>query len=677
MQTNHLALACLCACTTCSISNSWSAAGHPIVEELIVIAHPLSSEGLAQPSSVLEGDRLQRAAAATLGETLVNQPGVHNSSFGQAVGRPVIHGLGGPRVRIMEDRIDAMDVSVSSPDHATTIEPFMADRIEILKGPSTLLYGNGAIGGVVDVHTGRIPHEVPDRLSARAELRGADNADLTTAAGRLETGAGRFALHLDGAWREADDYEIPGFARSAARRALEPEENEARDILPGSDLTITSGALGASYVGARGFVGAAVSSYESTYGLPGSHAHDDGTDGQPIESPSHRPFIDLEQTRVDLEAAALHPLTGLDSLNFRLGWNDYEHAEIESDGAAGTTFENQGLEARFEAVHQPLGEVSGAAGIQLATREYAASGEEAFVPPVDTGSFGLFYVAERSFTAIDLEAGVRYERISHDPEQGADRTFDLIAGSIGLIAPFDAGITLMGQLDYSTRAPSVQELYADGPHLATRSFEIGDPDLDTERATNLSVTAQYEDDRWLLGASAYYTDFRDFIYERATGSVQDELPVYRWSQADASFYGIDLEAQLRIGRWNDTELNARAFYDRVRARLAEGDEENLPRIPPQRYGVGLQLEWRGLTATLDYARSTSQDDVAVFELPTPGFNDLRAYLGLKIPLERSSFELFITGRNLTDDEQRHHTSFIKDLAPQPGRTLEGGLRILL
>ena len=264
-----LALICLISCG--------AQANEPppnTIEEVIVRAHPLAEDGLSQPISIVGRDKLQRIVASSIGETLTSLPGVHSSSFGQAVGRPVIRGLGGPRVKTMEDRIDSLDVSVSSPDHLTTIEPFTADSIEVLKGPSTLLYGTGAIGGVVDVHTGRIPQGVPDQTALSIDARGADNGSRQSAAARMDTGSGAFAMHLDGFYREADEYEIPGFAESSALRQLEEaeedeseegheEEAEAFGELPGSQLRIKGGALGMSWVGERGFVGVAVSTYKA------------------------------------------------------------------------------------------------------------------------------------------------------------------------------------------------------------------------------------------------------------------------------------------------------------------------------------------------------------------------------------------------------------------------------
>ncbi len=387
------------------------------LEEIVVRAHPLSAENVAQPIATLNGRELHRSLAPSIAETLRDIPGVHSASFGQAVGRPVIRGLGGARVKTMEDRIDSMDVSVSSPDHLTTIEPFTAESIEVLKGPTTLLYGTGAIGGVVDVHTGRIPHKLQEELSAKAELRTADNGNRQTAAASLDAGAGSVAVHLDAFYRDSDEYDIPGFAESAALRALEEmeeegeeghEEEEAFGTLPGSQMETRGGALGVSHVGERGFVGIAVSTYDADYGLPGGHGHEHEEEEPGAESEEEEegnPVLDLSQTRIDAEMGLDAPFAGVRSVNVRVGFNDYEHTEVEGNGEGGTVFATEALEGRFELVHERAWGFAGATGLQFSTREFSALGEEAFVQPVDTQTLGVFYVGQRSFGDTGWRSG--------------------------------------------------------------------------------------------------------------------------------------------------------------------------------------------------------------------------------------------------------------------------------
>ncbi len=674
------------------------------IEEIVVRAHPLSAEGLAQPVSVMGTEELQRLVGSSIGATLNHLPGVYSSSFGQAVGRPVIRGLGGPRIKIMEDRIDSMDVSVTSPDHLTTIEPFSANSIEVLKGPSTLLYGTGAIGGVVDVHTGRIPHEVPDKLSFSLDARGADNADRRSTAARLDGGGGGFAFHLDGFYRDADPYDIPGFAESSAFRQQEEEhghdeeeheeeeeeheedeheeEAEAHGELPGSDLEMKGGSFGISRVGERGFIGIAVSTYEAEYGLPGGHGHheEEHEEGEEEEEEEEHgeegnAMLDLEQTKVDFEAALREPLNGFESFNLRISANDYEHTEVEGSGEPGTVFETEAIEARAELVHEEISGIRGSFGVQYSDREFSAEGLEAFVRPVDTESIGVFYVGERNFDSFSLEAGLRLERVEHNPTGNRSETFNLNAVSLGLIRPFGENWTFTAQVDRSSRAPVAEELYSDGPHLVTRSYEIGDPGLDEETAFNVAASLQYQGEAWSFVLSAYRTDFSDYIFELPTGAEIDELRVLVWQQDDAEFQGFEADLSWRAATWDEGSLTFNAGFDTVSTDLSGAGDDDLPRIPPSRWRLGTIVEWNNFIASVTYTDVDDQDDVAIGELPTDGYESLEAYLGYRAKFGETSVEFFVRGENLTDDEQRYHTSFIKDLAPQPGRTVEGGVTI--
>ena len=701
------------------------------IEEVIVLAHPLARDGLAQPSDVLEADELERKAVDNIGATVGNEPGIHNSSYGVGAGRPVIHGLSGARVRVMEDQIDTLDVSVSSGDHAVTVDPFIAERVEVLKGSATLLYGSGAIGGVVDVHTGRIPQDVPDRVRGALDLRGSDNGDGRNGSLRLDGGGGNVAWHIDAFSRESGDYDIPGFAESAALHAQEEEEEhhdeeghddhdeeEAHDhdeeeehghedeheeevsgYLPGSGSEVRGGSVGFSVVGERGFIGIAVSALDSEYGIPGhSHAHEhedeheheeaghDHDDDDEEHAEEHHedeelhadeapPVVVLDQTRIDLEAGLADPLGGgFESLSLRLGINDYEHVENEA-GEAGTAFSNSAWEARTELTHRQVGAWRGALGGQLGNREFSVVGEEAFTPPVDTSSFGLFWVGERSLGDLGLEAGLRYDRVEHTPANGSSRDFSGTSASLGLIVPLADGWGATLLADYSSRAPVGEELFSDSPHPGTGVFEIGNPELDTEQARNLAATLNGGGDRWSLQGTFYYTHFPDFIYQAATGEEREGFDVRRYSQADATFPGFEVESRVTIAEWAAGTLDVGAFFDTVSPEIDVSGNDNLPLIPPNRTGVSLEFTSDRLRANVDYVRASEQDEVAEFELPSEGYDDLRARIALRFRPGDATVDLYLAGRNLTDDEQRLHTSVVKDLAPQPGRTIEAGLRM--
>lgn len=688
------------------------------IEEIIVIGHPLSGEGLAQPTDILVGEELDRKAADSIGATVGNEPGIHNSSFGAAVGRPVIHGLDGARVRIMEDRIDTLDVSVTSGDHAVTVDPFIAEQVEILKGSGTLLYGSGAIGGVVDVHTGRIPHNAFKGVGGRLDLKSADNGDGRNGSFRVDGGVGMLGWHLDGFSRKAGDYAIPGFAASARELAREAEEEEEEHheeeeeegeeedheeegeeffgMLPGSGFEVQGGSAGFALVDNGEFiVGVSVSKIAAEYGIPGhgheEHGHheegeEDHEEGE-AEEGDHEdeeeeghdeegtPIADLEQTRVDFEAAIATPLPGFSSLNLRFGVNSYAHNELEPSGEIGSAFENEAWEARVEMSHEMVAGWEGVAGAQMGDRRFSVVGEEAFTPPVDTKTFGVFWVAERSFPGFQLESGIRFDSVEHDPAEGESTSFGGASASLGMVIPFDDDWTGTVLADYSTRAPVGEELYSNGPHFATRSFEIGDANLGEERALNLSATLKRRGDDWSVLGTVYRTAFTDFIFQASMGDYMEGLVVRHFNQADATFTGLDLEASVVLAAWEGGELELNGLFDTVSAKVDVPGNDNLPRIPPARVGLGMALTKGPISANLDFMRVFSQEDAADQEFETDGYNDLRAYVGWDVEVGAMSVSVYLQGRNLTDDEQRKHTSVVKDLVPEPGRTIEAGVRI--
>ncbi|MCY3818427.1 MAG: TonB-dependent receptor [Gammaproteobacteria bacterium] len=692
------------------------------IEEIIVLGHPLSGEGLAQASDVVSGEELDRKAANSIGATIGNEAGIHNSSFGVAVGRPVIHGLDGARVRIMEDRIDTLDVSVTSGDHAVTVDPFIANQIEIFKGSSTLLYGSGAIGGVVDVHTGRIPHNEFDGVGGRFDIKSSDNGDGRNGSFRMNGGAGTLNWHLDGFSRRADDYEIPGFAASARELAVEEEdhhedeedhdeeehheegeeeheeeEEEFFGVLPGSGFDVRGGSAGFALVDGGEFIfGVSVSRITAEYGIPGhgheGHGHDDDHEDEHHEEGEEEeehheeeeeghgeegttPIADLDQTRVDFEAAVANPLPGFSSLNLRFGVNNYAHNEIEPSGAIGSAFENDAWEARTEMSHDAVAGWEGVAGAQMGDRRFSVVGEEAFTPPVDTRTFGVFWLGERSFPGFQLESGIRIDSVEHDPAEGASKSFGGISASLGMVIPLDGDWTGTLLVDYSTRAPVGEELYSDGPHFATRSFEIGDAELGEERALNLSGTLTGRGEGWTVLGTVYRTSFSDFIFQAATGEYMEGLAVRQFNQADATFAGLDFEASVELAAWDGGQLELSGLFDTVSAKVDVPGNDNLPRIPPARVGVGMAYTGGPISAHLDYMRFFSQEEAADLEFETDGYNDLRAYVGWDVEMGDMSVSLYLQGRNLTDDEQRKHTSVVKDLVPEPGRTVELGVRI--
>jgi iron complex outermembrane receptor protein len=672
------------------------------IEEVIVFGHPLvrRAEDLAQPFVVLSGTDLDDRLAGSLGATVAQEPGVQNASFGVAVGRPVIRGQEGARVRTLEDNLDSLDASTVSGDHAVTIEPFAASQIEILKGPASLLYGSGAIGGVVNVITGRIPESLPgEPLSGRAEIRAGGAGDERSASLRLDGAVGSIAWHLDGVKRETDDYDVAGFPRSRAqllRDALEPphddehghddehEDEEGhegedehdhdheheheheegtpprRGTLGNSSSEVDGYAAGAAWHGDGAFVGVSYGNYRTEYGLPGS-AHGDVR-------------IDLEQDRWNIAGAVDDALPGITRLSARMGINRYEHAEIEPSGEIGTLFENEGHDLRLLAEHEEIAGMRGAVGLQLGDRELEASGEEAFVPPSDTETMALFVTEATRIGTMNVQLGARYERVEVTSDGVDDLDFNAFSLSVGAVLPLAEGHSLSVQLDRSARAPVAEELLANGAHIATGAFEVGDPDLEEETATNVSLSYGWSTPRIELIGSVYYTAFDDFIYLADTGEEEDGLPVRNQLQGDATFHGIELETTLHLHEGEGTTFDVALFGDYVRGRLSDGSDTDLPRVAPSRVGVALRGGWNGFAGELALTRVSRQDRVASFELPTDDYLMLDLSLTWHVDIGSSHVEVFARGENLLDEEARNHLSIVKDTAPMQGLGVTGGIR---
>lgn len=655
------------------------------LEEIKIFAHPLANNGTAQSISVLSGDELAREVQFSLGESLSGEAGIQSASFGSAVGRPIIHGLAGARVKTTVDRIDTLDVSVTSGDHAVGVSPFIADQITVLRGSSTLLYGSGAIGGVVDVSTSRIHSESIEQTSGRVKLSAADNADAVNGAFTVDSPLNdNIVLHVDGFLSDADDYDIPGFVESAFLIAAEEaeggeeggeEEEEAFGILEGSRSERSGGAIGLSFVGDRGFAGISISSLDAEYGLVGGHNEEEGEE-EGEEGEEAPGIIDLGQTRVDLEAQLNNPFNGIKSINFRLGINDYEHFEIEGNGEVGTVFSNEAWEGRLELRHESWAGFEGSLGLQLSDREFSALGEEAFVPPVDSDSFGIFWVGERPIGNAQLEAGFRWEQVDYAPtvEGLPDLDFDSFSASVGLVGPVNKSLTLAAMLDVSSRAPTAEELYSNGPHLATSTFEIGDPNLDKEEVVALTLSAGYANQRVELDASIYYMQFDDYIYEVANGEEMDDLPVFLWQQADATFVGANLKGLVHLANIANGDLDLNFLFDIVRGELDDTDSD-LPRIPAARASLGLSWKNDVWSTSIDILRVDNQDRIANLELPTDSYEDLSLFVERTLDFAGNEVNVFLHGRNLTDDEQRNHGSIVKDFAPAPGRRWEIGVRL--
>ena len=672
------------------------------LEAVTVKASPFarSRDDLVQAAEVLAGKELDRKRKATIGETLENELGVSTTDFGPGVGRPVIRGQGGARVQVLENGIASMDVSTLSSDHAVTIDPANAQQIEILKGPATLMFGNGASAGVVNVINNRLPTQYIEGNSGSAEVSVGSNANERQLAVDLNHGAGGYLLHFDGAQRRTGDFDIPGFA--------DPANPVSEGRLANSALDSRSGALSLSRIGEDGSAGLAVSAYDHSYGLP--------------QEPDA--FIAMRQTRVDAQATRNRPSSFLSSLSLRLGANDYTHTEFEDAATPGTKFDNREADLRVEARHLPLAGFTGVFGLQGVDRDFSAVGDEAFVQPVQTRSLGLFLIEEHPFSWGRIEFGLRADRVANDPAslrtdgtpnidprsglQLQARNHTPLSYSFGSVYNFSEHLHLRAGYAHAQRAPSAEELYAFGPHLATGTFERGNAAFDKENSDNFDLTLDRDGARWSWKLSLYYNRIADYLYlqeldanldadNTATGPdangvpdgeadrvdetgvfvapanlAGDELILVDYRQSDARFYGIEGETGYRLLDSEALKLNGRLFGDLVRGELSGGG--NLPRITPTRYGIGLDGSLERWNAELTLTRIARQTRISSLETATAGYTLLSADLGYSLSRGAVSSYVFLRGRNLLDEDARRHTSFLKDVVPQAGRSFIVGLR---
>jgi iron complex outermembrane receptor protein len=602
-------------------------------------------------------------------------PGVSATSFGPNASRPVLRGLQGERIRVLTDGIGSFDVANTSADHATAINPFLAERIEVLRGPAALQFGSSAIGGVVNVIDKRIPRTIPDEplhvdalggyASAANQWFGAGSADLRVSE--------KVVLHFDGSYLDGDDLRIGSFvlsrrARAEALASGNPDVQalaSLRDRLPNSSAKTWDMAAGVAVIGDGANLGFAISRYDSIYGVPPRF---DLASGE-----GEAPTLDARQLRVDARGEL--SLGGFFELaRGRFGFADYKHDEIEPGGEIGSTFMNKAFEGRIELVQSQRGPWKGAIGGQFFIRDFDATGEEAFLPKNETQQNGLFTLQQLDLGKIDIEIGGRGERTRVESNVvGIARRFTAISASIGAGFEFATGWRLGLNLSHTERAPSAEELLSNGPHAGTQSFEIGDPTLRKERNLGIEATLRGSNDWATFELSGYYNRFRNFIYQDATGAIEDELPVFAYAQDRARFYGFEAQISTTVARVGDTKIGVDAVADYVRATIPGVGP--VPRIPPLRLLGGLSATQDRFTGRVEVEHSFEQDRIAGFETPTDSFTLVNAQIGFRpFGTGPNKPELLLQANNIFDVDARRHASFLKDFAPLAGRDFRVTLR---
>ena len=668
---------------------------------------PKSETDVLSGTSVLRGAELTRSLRPTIGDTLAKLPGVSATSFGPSASRPVLRGFQGERIRVLTDGIGSIDVSNTSVDHAVVIDPLLAERIEVLRGPAALLYGSSAVGGVVNVIDTRIPRSVPEagyRLSGIGTYGSAANERTVGAAGDLALGK-HFVVHADGSYTKSGDLRIGGYALTDQRRRealatsrlpVDPANTDpidyaanaaVRGTLPNTAAQTWTAGVGASLITDTGSLGVSYSHYDSLYGVPIRYATLPG-EGQ------EAPRLSIVQNRVDLRGEVQTGGGFLDRIRIRAGHATYRHFELAPDGAIGTAFFNNGTEGRLELVQAKRGGWQGASGVQFFNRVFDVKGDEAFLPKNETNQTGLFTVQQLDLGKLKAEAGVRYEMTdvaARTPVgdlrfSDASRRFDAVSGSVGMSYGLTDAVRVGINLSHTERAPSAEELFANGAHAGTQAYELGNPNFRLEKSNGAELTLHAHGTGYSFDASAYYTHFNDYISENqvdpsiceaaaAPSGRTVDFPCFQSIQADATYYGVEAQGSVLLGQIGGYKINADALGDYVRATIR--DQGPAPRIPAARVLGGLEAQSEALAGRVEVEHVFDQNRIRAFETTTPAYTMVNASLAITPFPTNRKLSLTLSANNLFDVDARRAASFLKDFAPLAGRDIRATLRFSL
>lgn len=671
----------------------------------IIITAPFqqSETDVLSGTSVISGEQLTRDLRPTIGETLAKLPGVSASSFGPSASRPILRGFQGERAQILTDGIGAIDVSNTSVDHAVIIDPLLAERVEVLRGPSVLLFGSSVVGGLVNVIDTRIPRSRPAdgyRLNGIATYGSAANERSIAAAGDVAVGQ-HLVLHADGSYARSGDLHIGGYAlteqerRNAIATSRLPQAPGAdpidfagnaqiRGTLPNSGAETWAAGTGAALLTEGGSLGVSYSHYASVYGVPIRYAT---LPGQGQEAPR----LDVNQNRYDLRGEIDVGGGLLDKIRVRMGHANYRHFELADDGSIGTSFFNNGTEARLELVQANRGGWQGASGVQFFNRAFNVLGDEAFLPRSETNQTSLFTLQQASLGKVKAEIGGRYEMTDVASRAvagdlrffGGKRSFTALSGSVGASYGISDAVRIGLNLSHTERAPSADELFANGAHAGTQAYELGNPNFKVEKSWGLEGTFHAHGEGYSFDASAYYSRFSNYISENQTdpavcqaaaapsGRTVD-FPCFQSIQADASYYGVEAEGSVKLATVGDYTLNADALGDFVQATIL--DSGPVPRIPAMRVLGGLEAQSELINARIEAEHVFEQTRIAAFETPTNGYTLVNASASISPFGSANKTTLALSANNIFDVVARRHASFLKDFAPLAGRDIRVTLK---
>lgn len=654
------------------------------LETIRIKAHPLeqTSKDFAVADTVVDQKRLAQGAV-TIGEALSGETGIASNQFGAGSSRPVIRGQDGPRVKILQNSSENIDVSTLSPDHAVTVDPALAKQVEVIRGPSTLLFGAGTVGGLVNVNDSKLPTQMPEKgYEGNVGLRYNTGSDEKLATAGVTVGLGdQVALRVEGLKREANDYIAPNYFH-------EGEKERRVDNTFAEEQTVN---VGLSWIYDRGFTGISYSNRQDKYGLPGhsheyescdahlsgrphlhcgDHDHDHGDeDDHDHEEHAHDagPWIDLKSERYDFRTELDDPFAGFKKLRAQASYTDYQHDEIEEDTIA-TRFKNKGYDGRLELVHNPIGPWEGVIGTQYNQQKLELTGEEAFLAPNTTKKWSVFGLEHAQFNDVHVELAARADQQKIDIEDSSKKNFDGSAFSVSGAAnwEFAPDYKLSFVASHQERLPLAQELYADGGHFATNTYELGNDQLGKEKSNNVELGFHFDNDKFDYHVHVYHNWFDDYIYAQTLDRYKD-FRLVQYTQDKARFYGAEAEANYQVS----SIYKLGVFGDYVRGKI---DNENAPRVPAGRLGTKVNADFGdGFSGSAEYYHVFQQDKIAAYETDTQSYNMLN--LGVAYSGQYSSvgdYRVFLNANNLLDDQVYQHASFLSTI-PQVGRNFTVGV----
>ena len=652
------------------------------LDTIRIKAHPLeqTSKDFAVADTVVDQKRLAQGAV-TIGEALSGETGISSNQFGAGSSRPVIRGQDGPRVKILQNSSENIDVSTLSPDHAVTVDPALAKQVEVIRGPSTLLFGAGTVGGLVNVTDSKLPTAMPEKgYEGNATLRYNTGSDEKLATAGVTLGLGdQVALRVEGLKREANDYIAPDYVHEG-----EKERRVDNTFAKGQTVNV-----GLSWIYDRGFTGISYSNRQDQYGLPGhsheyeschlhglslhcgEHDHDEEEHDHEDHDHDHAhevgPWIDLKSERYDVRTELDEPFAGFKKLRAQASYTDYQHDEIEEDTIA-THFKNKGYDGRLELVHNPLGAWEGVIGTQYGQQKLELTGEEAFLAPNTTKKWSVFALEHAQLNDVHVELAARVDQQKIDIDDSSKKDFDGSAFSVSGAAnwEFAPNYKLSLVTSHQERLPLAQELYADGGHFATNTYELGNDQLSKEKSNNVELGFHYDDNTFDYHVHVYHNWFDDYIYAQTLDRYKD-FRLVQYAQDKAKFYGAEAEAGYQISPIYKLSV----FGDYVRGKI---DNDNAPRVPAGRLGTKLNADfddhWSG---SAEYYHVFQQDKIAAYETDSQSYNMLNlgvAYSGNYSNV--SDYRVFLNANNLLDDQVYQHASFLSTI-PQVGRNFSVGV----